>query len=136
MRAIAVAVIATLLISPALPARAADKAEIEKRYSAIYTDCMEKAGSTAEYVDCIGAELTWQDKYLNRRYQDLMAELTAPQKDKLRAAQRAWIAYRDSWCAAQADQDWGSLSTVVANQCVVDQTISRTIDLENYPPET
>jgi uncharacterized protein YecT (DUF1311 family) len=135
MRRIAALAAAALGLT-ALPAHAADKADIEKRYSVIYTDCMEKAGSTAEYVSCIGSELNWQNKYLNRRYQDLMAELTPAQKEKLRKAQRDWIAFRDSWCAAQQDSDWGSLSTVVANQCVVDQTISRTIDLENYPPET
>ena len=120
----------------ALPAAAADKADVEKRYSVIYSDCMERASSTADYVDCIGAEVNWQNKYLNRRYQDLMAELNAAQQAKLRDAQRAWIAFRDKWCAAQADPEWGSLSTVAANQCVVDMTISRTIELENYPPGT
>jgi uncharacterized protein YecT (DUF1311 family) len=135
MRPLAVLTAAALVLT-ALPARAADKADIEKRYSVIYNDCMEKAGSTAEYVDCIGVEVTWQDKYLNRRYQDLAAQLNPGQMERLRKAQRAWIAFRDSWCQAQADPEWGSLSTVAANQCVLDQTIARTIDLENYPPET
>ena len=134
MRLILIAAAAAALLAP--PASAADKADIEKRYSVIYSDCMEKAGSTAEYVDCIGAEINWQDKYLNRRYQDLMKALTPPQQARLRDAQRAWIVFRDKWCAAQADPAWGSLSTVAANQCVLDQTIERTIALEAYPPAT
>lgn len=128
--------IAVAVCAAASPALAADKADIEKRYSVIYRDCMEKAGSTAEYVSCIGAEVNWQDKYLNRRYQDLMKVLTAPQQAKLREAQRAWVSFRDKWCAAHQDPDWGSLSTIVANQCVLEMTIGRTIDLEAYPPET
>ncbi|MBX7250027.1 MAG: lysozyme inhibitor LprI family protein [Caulobacteraceae bacterium] len=136
MRRLASLAVLIVLAGVPAPVHAADKDQIEKRYSVIYAACMEKAASTADYVDCIGAELTFQDKYLNRRYQDLMAELTPAQKDKLRKAQRDWMAFRDSWCAAQQDSDWGSLSTIVANQCVLDQTIGRTIDLENYPPGT
>lgn len=129
-----------LLLTAALalstPGLAADKADIEKRYSVIYSDCVQRAGATADYVSCIGAEINWQDKYLNRRYQDLMKALTPPQQAKLRDAQRAWIGFRDKWCAAHQDPEWGSLSTIVANQCVLDMTIARTIDLEAYPPET
>ena len=129
-------VAAAVLCATALPAIAADRAEIEARYSPTFQPCMDADPSTAGMVQCMAAENEFQDKELNARYRAVMAELNAEQQAKLKAAQRAWIAYRDAWCEAQYDDEWGSLSTVVANNCVMDMTIGRTIDLENYPPGT
>jgi uncharacterized protein YecT (DUF1311 family) len=119
----------------AVPANAGAP-EIEARYSKTYKDCPGLAGGTAEMVGCIGDETTRQDKTLNDAYKKAMDGLNDRQKTALRTAQRAWIAYRDAWCEAQHDDEWGSISTIVANHCVLDETIRRTIELENYPPET
>ncbi len=127
---------AAALCAAALPVQAADRAEIEARYSPAFQPCMDADPSTAGMVQCMAAENELQDKKLNARYRAVMAELNAGQQAKLKAAQRAWIAYRDAWCEAQYDNEWGSLSTIVANNCVMDMTITRTIDLENYPPGT
>lgn len=127
---------AAALCAAALPANAADRAEIEARYSTAFQPCMDADPSTAGMVQCMAAENERQDKKLNARYRAVMAELNPEQQGKLKAAQRAWIAYRDAWCLAQHDNAWGSLSTIVANNCVMDMTIARTIDLENYPPGT
>ncbi len=127
---------AAALLLTALPAQAADRAEIEARYSPAFQPCMDADPSTAGMVQCMAAENELQDKALNARYRAVMAELTAEQQAKLKAAQRAWITYRDAWCLAQYDNEWGSLSTIVANNCVMDMTIARTIDLEHYPPGT
>ena len=134
MRPITLAALVAALAAAA-PTYAADKADIEKRYSVIYTDCIRKAGSTADYLSCISAEQNWQNKYLNRRYAELKSTLTPPQRARLEASQRAWNRYRDQWCAAQQDAEWGSASRIEAAQCLVDQTIARTIELERYPPE-
>lgn len=136
MRLLTLTAAATLLA--ALPAFAADKADVEARYSPQFHACMDNPAneSTMGMVDCIGAENTRQDAKLNTQYRTVMADLNAAQQAKLKAAQRAWIAYRDAWCAAQQDEEWGTLSTIVANNCVLDMTIARTIDLEDYPPET
>lgn len=101
-------------------------------------DCLSAptGASTAGQIACVEADLKLQDGLLNRNYAAAMTRLNARQQGKLRAAQRAWIAYRDAWCEAQYDNEWGSLSTIVANNCVMDMTIARTIDLENYPPGT
>lgn len=124
------------LCAAALPAQAADRSEIEARYSPAFQPCMDADPSTAGMVQCMAAENELQDRKLNARYRAVMADLTAGQQAKLKAAQRAWITYRDAWCEAQYDSDWGSLSTIVANNCVMDMTIERTIDLEHYPPGT
>jgi uncharacterized protein YecT (DUF1311 family) len=97
---------------------------------------MNQGMSTAEMIDCISTELGQHDQRLNAQYRTLMIDLNARQQARLRDAQRAWITWRDKWCAAQQDSDWGSLSTIVANQCMLDMTIERVIQLENYPPMT
>ena len=117
----------------ATPAAAHERA-VSERYSATYTACTQAAGSTADYVQCAGAEHARQDRALNEAYRKAMATLNARQQAKLRTAQRAWIAWRDAKCQSLADPDWGSLSTVTANFCMVDETIARLIELEEYPP--
>ncbi len=135
MRILLVSLAAASLCLTAFPAFAGSP-EVEARYSKTFKTCPGMDRSTAEMVDCIGAETTLQDKALNATYQKVMADLNDRQKANLKAAQRAWITYRDAWCAAQQDSDWGSISTIVANNCILDETIRRTIELEHYPPET
>ena len=135
MRILFVSAAAAALCLIAFPALAGSP-EVEARYSKTFKTCPGMDRSTAEMVDCIGAETKVQDKALNATYQKIMADLNDRQKANLKAAQRAWITYRDAWCAAQQDSDWGSISTIVANNCVLDETIRRTIELEHYPPET
>lgn len=129
------AIVAVLGLLAAAPARAASP-EIEARYSATFKTCPGMNGSTLEIIGCLSDERELQDKALNATYQKVMADLTAPQKARLRDAQRAWIAYRDAWCGAQQDDDWGTLSKIVAAQCLLDETIRHTIELEAYPPQT
>jgi uncharacterized protein YecT (DUF1311 family) len=62
-----------------------------------------------------------------------MGDLNDRQKARLRAAQRAWLAFRDADCASRQDEDWGTLSRITANACVLRRTVERTIDLEGYP---
>ena len=45
------------------------------------------------------------DRELNRVYRDAEAKLDAEGKAKLRAAQRAWIAFRDAEAARVADEE-------------------------------
>ena len=125
----------SLALIAAAPARAGAP-DIEARYTQAFKTCPGMDRSTMEMIGCIDAEHAVQDKALNATYQKILADLTEAQKAKLRAAQRAWIAYRDTWCAAQQDEAWGSISTIVAANCVLDETIRRTIELEHYPPET
>jgi len=117
----------------AAPATAHER-EVNERYSAAYNACNDAAGATAEYIRCADAEFRLQDAALNAAYRRVMATLNARQQEKLRKAQRAWIAWRDAKCQSLQDQDWGSLSTVTANFCMVDETIARLIELEEYPP--
>lgn len=113
---------------------AAHEPEVSDRYTDAYDACFEAAESTADYIQCSGAEYERQDAALNAAYRKAMAGLTPGQKDKLQAAQRAWIAFRDAKCRSLEDPDWGSMSRMFANHCMVDETIERTVELEQYPP--
>ena len=114
---------------------AVDPAAVEARYSNTMQACLDSAEgmSTHGQIACVGTEHQRQDAVLNAAYRSAMGKLNPRQKGKLQAAQRAWMAFRDAECIAQQDEDWGSLSTVSANFCVLRMTVERTIALEGYP---
>ena len=118
----------------AAPALAVDDAKIEARYSPGFNTCLESPDgqSTAGMVQCAGAELEVQDRALNAAYRDLSSGMNARQKTNLVKAQRAWIAFRDADCAARYDPDWGTISTINANMCMLQRTVERTIELEEF----
>jgi uncharacterized protein YecT (DUF1311 family) len=81
-------------------------------------------------LDCISAEDDIQDKRLNIAFATAMRGLSPHRKASLRAAQRAWIAYRDAWCGITYDGDSGQAEHLAANQCMLDETIRQTIRLD------
>ncbi|HEV2763050.1 MAG TPA: lysozyme inhibitor LprI family protein, partial [Pyrinomonadaceae bacterium] len=58
--------------------------------------CEEQDPSTAGQVRCITAAQGMWDKELNRVYNELARRLAAPARQRLRAAQLAWISHRDA----------------------------------------
>ncbi len=128
----------SLLAAAAAPAANAPSDPVQARYTSAYGKCMDSPDgqSTAGMIACADAELKIQDTRLNAAYRKALADLNPRQKAKLQAAQRAWIAFRDAECASYQDDDWGSLSTINAADCVLHMTVQRTIDLEGYPPGT
>nr|QQZ51207.1 DUF1311 domain-containing protein [Phenylobacterium glaciei] len=84
-------------------------------------------------IQCIGDAVAVQDARLNKNYAKAMAQLTREQKDKLRAAQRAWLAFKQADCVSLQDDDWGTMSRVTANMCVLDRTTERADELADYP---
>ena len=130
-RVLTLAAVAALVASPAL---AVDSAKIEARYTPAFQACLDSpdGASTAGMVQCVGVELTVQDTALNAAYRSLVADMTPDQKAGLQKAQRAWIAFRDADCAARYSPDWGSMSTITANFCMLRRTVERTIELEEF----
>ena len=124
---------AAALLLTAIAAPAAHAAE--PRYSPAYDRCLAAPSgqSTAGMIQCAAAELKTQDARLNRAYQAALKRLDKPrQKAALQKAQRAWIVFRDADCASLSDPDWGTLSRVEANSCVLDHTARRADALEAY----
>lgn len=93
----------------------------------------EAGASTMGQIQCIGDAVAVQDARLNKNYAKAMKGLTAAQQTKLRAAQRAWIAFKQADCQSLQDDAWGSLSRVSANMCVLERTTERADELADYP---
>ena len=115
------------------------------RYSAAFHECQEEAVSTVDMLVCYDAEIALSDARLNKAYQALVQQFTKDDKELplegataatsrvglLRAAERAWIAYRDADCKSWGSiEGAGSLGAVVAAGCYLDHLITRTLALE------
>ena len=126
-----------LIAITASSAHAQNKSPIEKRYSQTYNQCMSSGdaanGVTSGILDCNGAETTVQDAKLNQAYKMVMARLTPDRKVALRTSERNWIKSRDQACTKRmGDEAGGTLGQVIYSGCILDETIKRTIYLEQY----
>jgi len=94
-------------------------------------DPCANAQTTAEMRDCAGQEYQKADAALNKSYRDLMAKLDDDgQKSALKAAQQAWIKYRDANCEFAAYQNrGGTIYPVVYTGCLTSTTTARTKEL-------
>jgi len=98
-----------------------------------YANCMDKSGGvTMGMIDCIAAETSHQDARLNQAYKAAMAAQSTERKKQLKAAQRAWIQFRDANCSFYGDPDGGSMARVSANNCVMTSTAQRAQELEGF----
>jgi uncharacterized protein YecT (DUF1311 family) len=146
-RALAAAVL-SVFAQPALAAEPAD----------IISDCLGPYGQAAQTEDprrcvgsvaapclnapegettlgmtqCIGMETKAWDAVLNRDYRALMGRLDEAQQEKLKTAQRAWIALRDADCDFPREFVRGSLSSVMAAECFQTHTADRVLALRRY----
>jgi uncharacterized protein YecT (DUF1311 family) len=76
--------------------------------------CLNDASTTLAMNQCYAAATEIWDKEMNKQYNTLMKTLSGEPKNKLRAAQRAWLSYRDSWLNASRSQlrSQGTLGSV------------------------
>ncbi|PIE15203.1 MAG: hypothetical protein CSA68_07585 [Rhodobacterales bacterium] len=114
--------------------------------SRLAAPCMEQepdGSSTHGMVACIHAETLFWDEKLNAEYRVTMRMMReqdsadraarpelAQREERLRAAQRAWLTYRDASCAFD-DILWGegSMRKIAKVSCLSSMTAGRTVDL-------
>ena len=126
---------AVLLASlAAAPVAAQSQPQIEKRYSPDYNPCIEASGGvTSEMMSCTGAEIDRQDARLNQAYTMVMRALPPAKKVALRNSERAWVKARDARCYRDsASMRGGSGEGILYSGCILEETIKRTVFLENY----
>lgn len=101
-------------------------------------------GNQMELNQCAADDYAAADKKLNDTWKALMKKLTddKPAADKLRVAQRAWIAFRDAEVAARfacAEEDmrvcWGSMYPMLYNAALQELAEERTQRLQQYLDE-
>jgi uncharacterized protein YecT (DUF1311 family) len=121
----------------------------QKPCSSIATDTEDSQPTTAQLVDCGTKEYREADVRLNAAYTkviaDMKEDLDRAEKEhsreqqsydqrgirNLRAAERAWIQYRDLHCsAAKQRYEGGTISPVVWLNCMTQLTEHRTAELE------
>jgi uncharacterized protein YecT (DUF1311 family) len=115
----------------ATSASAQTQSQIEKRYTATYKQCLADSADAFETYDCAETEYQVHDGRLNQSYVMVMKALVPAAKTRLRTSQRSWLKQRDAKCGEVArlhpvDMDTWQMS------CLLDETIKRTIFLENY----
>jgi uncharacterized protein YecT (DUF1311 family) len=87
-------------------------------------------GSTYEMVQCLKAKTARWDKRLNAAYRKTLKDAAnAAQANELRAAQRAWIKYRDANCRFYDAGD-GTIARIEAGECMRSMTEARAKELE------
>ena len=82
---------------------------------------------------CAGIAYQNADRKLNQVYRQLLPKLSAARKQKLIAAQQAWIKFRDSSCEFERSAfEGGSIAPMIYSNCLADVTEQRTKDLRRY----
>ncbi|EGK88589.1 DUF1311 domain-containing protein [Microcoleus vaginatus PCC 9802] len=89
--------------------------------------------TTVEMNVCSSQEFESADKKLNQVYQQLQAKISSKQKQRLTAAQRTWIKFRDENCDyAKGQFEGGSVAPSTYGYCRARVTQERIKDLEGY----
>lgn len=95
--------------------------------TSVLADSCDSATSQAALNECAGNDYKKQDDLLNQTYKEAMKLATETQKTQLKAAQNAWIAFRDADCAfLTSGADGASVAPMVHAQCMTDKTRERT----------
>lgn len=85
------------------------------------------ANTQLELTQCTARSYQLADNELNEAYQALISQLSQSSRDKLRAAQRAWIVFRDAECAYESSAvEGGSAQPMVRSGCLQVLTEQRT----------
>lgn len=118
----------------ALEACMAQRQAVESCVGVLSGPCIDRAENqtTLGMTDCVLTEAQAWDHLLNADYKRLIRGLDAEQERDLRAAQRAWIAYRDKSCPFYHVLIRGSMSQNLAADCFARETARRVADLRDY----
>ena len=86
-------------------------------------------GNTFEMVECLKARTAQWDKRMTTAYQQALKDSVPQQGEQLRAAQRAWIQYRDANCLYYGLGE-GTIARLDAGECMRSMTEARARELE------
>ena len=89
------------------------------------------AQSQTEMNMCWGNQYKAADAQLNSVYREFTSKLNPEETAQLKAAQLAWIKFRDANCEFVADAyKGGSIRPMIAAMCLADVTSTRTSELK------
>ena len=89
--------------------------------------------TTLDMNTCSSQELKAADTKLNQLYQQLLPKINSKQQQRLTAAQRTWIKFRDETCDYEAGHfEGGTVAAPIYVSCKARVTQQRVKDLEGY----
>lgn len=139
--ALALALAVAAPSTPALAGARDDIDAVEARHKA----CMDKAVTDLDYATCAGDGHADADDVLNAAYKVIVRDLPTDTGDpamdadngeilrRLKAAQRAWVAFRDAECdLAGAQMLGGTGENLMIEGCLYRLTVERVRALEDH----
>jgi uncharacterized protein YecT (DUF1311 family) len=111
-----------------------DKVEQQCLFNLVATPCTNEPShaSNAATADCYRTETAIWDALLNENCKKLLGTLDDQQTEKLRAMQRAWIAYRDITCNFYWDKIQGTMAGPMGSACETRETARRAVLLQFF----
>ncbi len=102
-----------------------------------YAECLaiEENQTTYGMIECAGRAYEAWDAELNRMYKQLMGALQPAEKEKLKAAQRNWLAWRNSeaeFSGLMHNNLGGSMWRIVAAERATAIVKQRALELQAY----
>jgi len=95
------------------------------------SDPCADAQTQTEMNICWGKEYKAADAQLNVVYREFTSKLSPEETAQLKAAQLAWLKFRDANCEFVADQyKGGTMRPMIAGMCLADVTNARTSELK------
>jgi uncharacterized protein YecT (DUF1311 family) len=124
---------ASFAIAAAGSGATAAEPEIEARYSDSFVECRDDSMATADVIFCLRTESERQEAKLQSAFAAALKRAPARRKAALRAGEANWLKKTQVKCdLAVADEQFDRLAAAKRGQCMLDETIRRTIELE--PP--
>jgi len=85
-----------------------------------------------ELTDCTDSSYGLADRKLNSIYRQLMLKAGEKDKEYLRMAERAWIAYRDAECKYESSgSEGGTIYSTTYAACLAKKTVAHTKELKS-----
>ncbi len=111
-----------------------DQAEQQCLFKLVGDPCTEtpEGSSNAGTADCYRLEAAIWDDLLNENFKNLLGTLDEQQAVKLRAMQRAWMAYRDTTCDFYWDKIQGTMAIPMSAACHARETARRAVLLQFF----
>jgi uncharacterized protein YecT (DUF1311 family) len=106
-----------------------DQVEQECLFKLVADPCTNtpEGSSNVGTADCFRLETAIWDNLLNENFKSLLDTLEDQQIVKLRAMQRAWIAYRDTTCNFYWDKIQGTMAIPMSAACNARETAPATV---------
>ncbi len=111
-----------------------EKIEQQCPFNLVATPCTNRPETKSDVAtaNCFRTETAIWDDLLNENYKKLLATLDDDQTEKLRAMQRAWIAYRDTTCHFYWDKIRGTMAQSMGSACEARETARRAVLLQFF----